>query len=300
MTIESLNELAEGAIDSKNTIPGEILFFRGNSTASESLKKLKNHNFKIGYSFSLTLDDNEYTRVIAYNPKNDIFRAWMGPDILEDGTISDTFPLVSATFFAQLYMPRYDKDGKLRLYKEDFKKGVRQAGHGKKMFSDLAHLENIDDVSFYGEFLPILEHPEVEFNRRFQMLQNPSIDRTFYSDVAFICNVYRFDETYELLDDGLKEIYRTLFENREKRFCMEIIKAFENDGVVEEVLSTLNLDMVLLSEIFERQGFVLPCITSLPSKEYSILSSLKAFMSRSKHEKTLTRHYKKSSLFKSL
>ena len=186
MTIESLVEIANSTPKSKNTEPGEILFFRSNSTAGESLKKLQNHNFTIGYAFTIGLNNGEFTRIVAYNHKNDIFRGWMGSIVHDNGSIDTIFPLSVSKFPCSLNMPRINSDGKLKLYRESFNENTRKSGFSKKQFCDLQNIENIDDPSLYGQFWPILEHPEVELNKRKKMASNQDKYSVFYSDIASI------------------------------------------------------------------------------------------------------------------
>lgn len=279
MTLDRLNELANSVPDSRDTIPGEILFFRLNSSAGEALKKLKNHNFKIGYAFTIILDDKEYTKIVAYNQKNDIFRGWMGPVVLKDGSIDMKFPIHLGGFSCYLNMLRYDATGKLKLYQEDFRDAARATMYAKKKFENLPHLEKVDNLLLYDNYFPVLENPQIELNRRLKIKTNPDKDGIFYSDVAAICNIYKFNDTYELFDDGLKEIYKTLFDNREVKFCQEIKAAFENPMMLNEVLNDLNLDMSDVQDIFERNGLEMPVIEEKShSKERKFLKGLKTII----------------------
>ena len=271
MTIEFLNKLASSAAESKNTMPGEFLFFKSNSTASESLKKLSNHGFKIGYAFTIILNNNEYTKLVAYNKKNDIFRGWMGQVNSDNGSKNILFPLSLPGFACYLNMPRYNTEGKLKLYKENFNSGSRQIGYGTKMFGNLSHVEYVDDISLYGEFFPILEHPEIEQNRRLKIM-NDQNNKMFYTDVASICNIYRFNETYELLDEGLQKIYKTLLDNRESKFCDEIAYSLDNENMLKAILKELNLDINDVKKIFENQGRQMPDF-SIPKHQHHIKKS---------------------------
>ena len=294
MTIESLNELAHDAPDSINTKPGEILFFRKNTTACESLKKLQNHGFIIGYAFTINLNNKEYTKIFAYNYKNDIFRGWMGPIVTENGE-EIRFPLTLSGFSCTLSMPRYNQEGKLKLYKESFAQGNRQTEYGKRMFENLDHVHEVNDLSLYGDYFPFLENPAIELNRRLQIKQNKDI--VFCTDVASICNIYKFDETYQLLDEGLKKIYKTLFDNYELKFCQELIHCCDNEIMFKEVLDTLNLSITDIEEILAKYDYKIP--TFAPMQTYHknknnniILSSIKTLIHFQKLEKRITGRHK--------
>jgi len=252
MTIESLNELALAAPDSKNTKPGEILFFRQDTTTCESLKKLQNHGFIIGYAFTIDLNNKEYTKIFAYNHKNDIFRGWMGPIVTENGEAT-MFPLTLSGFPCALNMPRFTKEGKLKLYRESFNDSARRTAFGKKMFENLEYVHEVNDLSLYGDYFPILENPDIELNRRLQIMQNK--DTIFCTDVASICNIYKFDETYKLLDEGLQKIYKTLYENRELKFCHELSHLCDNENMFQSILDNLHLNTTDIEEIFVRQNY---------------------------------------------
>ncbi|MBR2833546.1 MAG: hypothetical protein IKE75_03850 [Bacilli bacterium] len=256
MTLETLNELAEKTQDSKDTIAGEILFFRKNSSVGESLKKLKNHNFKIGYSFTLTIGNNEYTKIVAYNQKNDIFSGWSGC-IYEEGEPRVVFPIIGNGFSCYLNMPRIDSYGKLKLYKENLASANRQTSYAKKMFKDLDNIEEINDPSLYETYWPILENPEIEKYRRLNLNKN----RELYSDVAALCNIYKFDETYDLLDEGLKRIYKTLLENREEVFCDKYKQYYDNEEVIEKSLEALSLTEEDVQDIFTKNNLKYPSKT---------------------------------------
>ena len=253
MTLENLNELAEKTPDSKNTVSGEILFFRQNSSIGESLKKLKNHNFKIGYSFTIDIYGKEFTKIVAYNQKNDIFSGWAG-FVEHDGQLKEVFPIVGNGFSCYLNMPRINSTGNLKLYRENMFSLNRQTGYAKRMFTDLANLDQITDLSLYGVFWPVLENPDVESYRRNQQFD----DREVYSDFGYLCNIYKFDETYMLLDDGLKKIYKVLFENREEMFCTEYQRYYENNLVIQNVFDFLELAEDDVKEMFDRNAMKYP------------------------------------------
>lgn len=253
MTLDALNNLADSTPDSNNTIPGEILFFRQNSSIGESLKKLRNHNFKIGYSFSINVFDSEYTKVVAYNKKNDIFSGWSG-FVKQDDEMKEVFPLMGNGFSCYLNMPRIDDMGNLKLYRENMVSFNRQTSYAKKMFKDLKNLNEVNDLSLYGYFWPILENADVESFRRNQQFES----REFSSDIAMLCNVYKFDETYKMLDDGLMKIYKVLFEEREKMFCEEYQTFYDNDYVIEKALDYLELTEEDVKDMFDRNNMTYP------------------------------------------
>ena len=271
MTLDSLNALAESTPDSKNTVPGEILFFRQNSSIGESLKKLKNHNFKIGYSFSINVGDKEYTKIIAYNKKNDIFSGWAG-FVEQEGQLLEVFPIIGNGFSCYLNMPRIDKTGKLRLYRENMSSLNRQSIYARRMFEGLDNLLEINDVSLYGDFWPVLENQDVENYCR----NKKNDDEEFYGDIAFLCNIYKFDETYNLLDDGLKTIYKTLLENREKLFCIEYRNRYEQENLIQNVLNYLEIDEDDVKEMFDVNDLLYMCNRSnYTGKKSSFIKNIK-------------------------
>lgn len=271
MTLETLNDLANRTPDSKETIPGEILFFRKNSSLGESLKKLKNHNFKIGYSFTINIEDREYTKIIAYNKKNDIFSGWLGY-INDAGQLKEVFPIVKDSFPCYLNMPRIDNTGKLKLYREKMSSPARQTSYARKMFDNLPNLEKVNDISLYGTYWPVLENPNVETYKR----NNLSENRETYSDVAALCNIYKFDETYELLDEGLKEIYKKLIENKEKLFCIEYKQQYANREVIQKTLEYLNLSENDVKELFVKNDIAYPKKNiEKQESDFSIIKAIK-------------------------
>lgn len=281
MTLDNLNELAESTPDSKNTTPGEILFFRQNSSIGESLKKLKNHNFKIGYSFAIDVYGKDFTRIIAYNQKNDIFSGWAG-FVEQDGEMKEVFPIVGNGFSCYLNMPRIDDTGKLKLFRENMGVFNRQTGYAKRMFEGLSNLDEIDDLSLFGIFWPILENPEVERFRRNQQ----AVDKEIYCDAALLCNIYKFDETYLLLDDGLKRIYKLLFEKREEMFCTEYSNYYDNSSVISKALDYLDLTEEEIKDIFVRNNMQYPSRTEYQNEwNISLFKSIKNNVLLSKKSK---------------
>ena len=275
MTLEKLNELAESTPESKETTPGEILFFRKNSSIGEALKKLKNHNFKIGCSFIINIGGKEYTKIVAYNQKNDIFSGWAGY-INQDDELKEVFPLIGNNFSCYLNMPRIDKCGQLKLYKENMSSLNRQTSYATKMFGDLDNINEVNDISYYGQYWPILENPDVEEYKRLHLNSN----RENCSDVAFLCNIYTFDQTYNLLDDGLKRIYRELFEKREELFCKEYKKYYYNTEVIQKTLEYLNMSENDIKEIFDKNNIEYPhVIIKEPEITFSLIKVIKKYFS---------------------
>ncbi len=258
-SIEALNELADETPDSRNTYPGDTMYFCGCSTIGESLKKLKNHNFTFGYAFDIEVNGQIFTRITAYNQKNDIVLAWMGPD--QSSEVK--FPCRHHSYQSFLYLIRYQdsKQNKIKIAKERL---TSKLCDGKKQIeSDIPHIVHLNQLEWFGNYWPILEHPEIERQKRmriFERSQIQSCDRTFYQGVATLCNIYKFDETYEKLDPGLQKIYLTLFENREAIFCREVENRSIVNGTIIEMLSMLNMDYNQLVKIFERQGLKPPAL----------------------------------------
>lgn len=252
MSIESLNELADSTPDSGYTEPGEILYFKFNASVGENLKKLKNHNFKFGYVYSLQINNIEYTRVVAYNKKNDIFYGWIGPDT-KTGEDRLVFPYLGHNFSAYLNMPRFNKEGKLKLFREDMRDAARQNCLGRNQIYNLQHVEHVDNLEYYHNFWPVIENPDIEIQRRLKIFRNPE-NALMYSDAASPCNTYYFDKTYALFDNGLQEIYKIFLEHREELFCREVQSLFNNPEAFQEMLSVLNMDELDIIKKFEEHG----------------------------------------------
>lgn len=256
-SIEALNKMADDTPDSKNTNPGDTLYFSSCCTAGESLKKLKNHNFTFGYSFEIIINGQKYTRIVAYNQKNDVVLAWMGPD--QNGEVK--FPSRHPSYQSFLYLVRY-QNGKQTDVKVSKERLTSKLCDGKKQVdSATPHIVHVNNPEWFGDCWPIPEHPEIENQKRQKMLESSEThhsDRTFYQGVATLCNIYKFNETYENLDPGLQEIYKALYENREAIFCREVKTRSIVNETVSEMLSMLGMEYQQLEEIFQDQDLTAP------------------------------------------
>lgn len=257
MTTEELDHLADDVPDSKRTESRDVLFFYADTTPKEAIKKLKNHKFKLGYTYDIELGSEKYVRIVCYNVKNDIFRGWFKYDSNGDGGL--VFPDDLYTFPSLITAVRYVKNKKgdgqsLKVFRENCHQSLVKGSNGYGKFGGLEFVKTIDNLDYYNNYFPILENPEVE-NQRLLNILNGEKDKTFYSDVALLCNIYKFNETYELLDDGLKHMYSLLAENYEKVFCDELKKYLKERELVNEVVFSLNIGVEELMNIFERNGY---------------------------------------------
>ena len=255
MTVEEIEHLVDDVPDSKKTQSRNILFFYENTTVKEALKKLKNHKFKLGYTYDIDVDGEKYVRIVCYNFKNDIFGGWFKYDVNSGELVfPDNLYAFPSLLTAVRYMPGDDNSkGKLKKFREDCHQSVVKSFSDTGKFSNLDYVEEVNNLDYYGNYFPVLENPMIEQYRRNSILHSAN-DRTFYSDVAYVCNIYKFRETYDLLDDGLKQIYFKLFENYEELFCAELFKMGRD--FVPEVTSVLNISVSELGEMFERNNFI--------------------------------------------
>lgn len=217
------------------------LFFPSGFTKEESLNKLSNHGFKIGYSYDIIVDGEQLTRIVAYNYKKDILYCWMSKDKLPDRRQS----------LNRLYLIREipSPEGlKLVRFEENYNEYVRgRIDCHNKLPQNAIAITHIDDLKYFGyNGWPIIESPKIELYKRYIKSHYQGIEAEKKLEILYLCNLYYFDRVYQEFDEGLKSIYAYLDQNYLTKFLEELFQKINygdryNLEIASDVIKRLNL-----------------------------------------------------------
>ena len=224
-------------------IPGRILYFPENLTREESLQKIASHHFQIGYSYSISVNDETLTRIVAYNDKNDILYCWMSEDKLPD----------RRQCLNRLFMLRQKKIEDKTIVKR-FVENYNEYARGrvdsyKKISQGFFPLENLDSLEYFGAYgLPIIEGPQTEQLKRYFKAHYQGLELEKKLEALYLFNLYLFNQTYINFDQKLKEIYSYLALNHLELFQENVAQKFKDGGqynleIIKELCYLLNISI---------------------------------------------------------
>lgn len=250
-------------VSSKDTAQEEmkrdcILYFPKDISTAKALEIIKQRKFQCGYQYTIEEDGKTIIRAIFYNHKYDILSVRFTED--------------------QFYLP--GESNRLYINRQiEVGKGIFKAKHFLPInpFNEFSHtksvipvnvepidIDNIDSIIDYQPRL-IPDNYEIEVYRRKKTREineeNSSEKSKKLEDlnhVVQLANLYKFEETYEELDDTLKTLYRPLLGHHKSEFYSRVIALinFHNcDDIITELLELLGIVLdkdTVLNEITKK------------------------------------------------
>jgi len=254
--------LGSETIREENLQKDSVLYFLKDISTEEGLEIIKKRKFKCGYKYVIEAEGKTIIRAIFYNHKY---------DLLSIRYSEDKFYLQEEA--SRLYINR----------QVEVSKGVFKAKHFLPInpFNEYPHtrsvipnnvepidIDNIDNIIGYQLRL-VPENCEIEMYRRNKIKEiNETIKDTSEKSKALedlnnifcLANIYRFDQTYEELDETLKILYKPLLQKHKIEFYNRVISLISsnNDDIITELLNLLDIVLdkeTILKEIKVKQRY---------------------------------------------
>lgn len=238
-----MEEFSQDNNQKDKTVAGRTLYFPDSLTIQESLQKIANHGFKIGYTYTININGEDLTRIVAYNAKKDVLYCWASADKLPD----------RRQCLNKLYIIRQHQEGDvtvIKRFEENYSNCVRgrvdASNKIPKNFEPISIINSLDYFTSCG--WPIIEGPESEQIKR-QIKQNyKGVEQEKKLEALSLYNLYYFGRIYEQFDDGLKNIYAYLNDHNLELFYDRIIQKLQsgdqyNLDVVIELVKLLGISL---------------------------------------------------------
>lgn len=225
-----------------------VLYFLKNISTEEGLKIIRQRKFKCGYSYVIEDGGKTIIRAIFYNHKFDLLSIRFSED--------------------EFYLP--SESSRLYINRQiEVEKGVFKAKHFPPInpFNEYSHTKsvipvNVDPIDIYNihnlidyDLRLIPENYDIEIYRRKKTREikdtiNSYSERTksldALSHVVGLANLYKFDETYNQLDETLKLLYEPLLETHKSLFynrVISLIECCECNNIIAELLELLGIHL---------------------------------------------------------
>lgn len=237
-----MEEIPKKNSKKNRTVAGRTLYFPDGLTITESLQKIANHGFKIGYTYTINIDGESLTRIVAYNDKKDILYCWASQDKLPD----------RRQCLNKLYIIRQRQEGEatiVRRFEENYNNCVRgRIDSSNKVPKNFEPISIIDSLNYFTCGWPIIEGPKSEQIKRQIKKNYKGTELEKKLEALSLYNLYYFDRVYEQFDDGLKNIYAYLNDHKLELFYERIIQKLQsgdqsNIDVVIEITQLLNISI---------------------------------------------------------